>query len=122
MEKEEVKTPVIKPLGHSLKLEGEGDRWLEIPYADMNLSNFTWLRTWHDGDKRHFRYNFNKDGTISPESRDDLVLGLGDPSKCHRWADVIANHKQWKTTRAEEREKEEKLMKKIQKIVEEKVK
>jgi len=95
-----------QPLGSFLKLQGE-NRFMEIPYADMQLRNFAWLRTWHDGDQRHFAYRFNNDGTISPKSREDLVWALGDPSKCHRFWDIIAQHKGWKGTMAENRKKTE---------------
>jgi len=100
------KEMVKKPMGSMLQVVGEADRWMEIPYADMQLNNFAWLRTMHGGDPKHFEYSFNQDGTISPKSRPDLVWALGDPSKCHRFRDIIANHLGWKTSREEDRKKQ----------------
>lgn len=62
-----------------MKLTGK-DRWVEIPWACMDEKNIAWMRTHHGGDKKHFAYSFNKDGTISPLSEPDLVWGLADPS------------------------------------------
>ena len=71
---------------------------MELPYADMSMQNFAWLRTWHGG-KPHFDYQFNNDGSISPAGRLDLVFGLADPTPCGRWKDVIARHVSWNTRR-----------------------
>ena len=81
----------------NLQLEDE-NRYMELPYADMTLHNFAWLRTWHGG-KPHFDYQFNKDGSISPSGRLDLVFGLADPTPCVKWRDVIAKHVSWNTRR-----------------------
>ena len=47
----------------------KNDRWVEIPYADMELHNALWMRTMHGGDERHFAFKFNADGTMSPEEK-----------------------------------------------------
>ncbi len=79
----------------------------------MELYNFAWMRTHHGGDPAHFAYRFNKDGTISPKDEPDIVFGLADPSKCHRFKDIIANHNGWKLSRAEKKEMEKKEAEKI---------
>ena len=94
-------------MGKCLKIVGE-DRWMEIPYASMEECNFAWLRTHHGGDPAHFSYSWNKDGTISPATRPDLVFGLADPTPCSKFRDVIANHRGWRENRAEKRAAESK--------------
>ena len=90
-------------LGRCLKVHGEEDRWVEIPYGTTELHNFAWLRTHHGGGP-HFDFTFNKDGTISPFDEPDIVWGLDDPSPCSKWRDVIANHVGWSKSRAQKRE------------------
>jgi len=110
-------------LGKCLKLHGEDDRWIEIPYGEPVEYNFAWLRTHHGGGP-HFNYTFNKDGTISPEDEADLVWGLADPTPCSKWKDVIANHIDWKLKRADkmkaDAEKEEKMRNLMNKVIDEK--
>lgn len=120
-------TPLIdanKELGKCLKLCGEEDRWMEIPYGEPIEYNFAWLRT-HHGGEAHFNYKFNKDGTISPEGEDDLVWGLADASPCSKWKDVIANNLDWKKTRTEkkraEKEEEERIKNMVSVIVDDKL-
>ena len=103
-----------------MKLVDE-DRWVEIPWACMDLHNITWLRTFHGGDAAHFAYSFNKDGTISPLNEPDIVFGLADPSPCDKFKDLLANHLGWKKTRAEKKIADKEKAEKIEAIVEKQV-
>ena len=53
-------------------------RWIEIPYARVERGMNLWFRT-HHGDHKHFAFQINNDGTISPEGRKDFVWALGEP-------------------------------------------
>ncbi len=75
------------------------EKWIEIPYGEKEEGNNLWFRS-HHGGKPHFNYEFNKDGTISPEGCPKLVFGLGE-STYHRWEETFANPIDWKKTRAE---------------------
>ena len=103
-ENPETSEPKEVELGKCLKLVDE-DRWVEIPYGEAIEYNCAWLRT-HHGGQEHFNYTFNKDGTISPEEEPDLVWGLADATPCSKFKDVIANHLDWKLTRAEKKKAE----------------
>jgi len=89
-----------RKVGNKLKAVGMGDRWVEIPHADMTIHNSLWMRTNHGG-QPHFSYKFNPDGTMSPDSRPDIVMGLCDPSPCARFRDCFGNHLGWKNSLVE---------------------
>jgi hypothetical protein len=94
-------TPEDKKLGKCLKLVGE-NKWLEIPHGERIVGNVAWMRIQHGG-QPHFNYTFNKDGTISPEEKADLVWGLADASETQTrgFRDVFANPTGWKKRRTE---------------------
>ena len=52
-----------------------------------------WFRT-HHGDHKHFAFQINEDGTISPEKHEDFVWALGE-SKHDIWKSNFANHIGW---------------------------
>jgi len=103
-----------------LKYFGKDDQWLEIPHANKDLYNALWFRTKHGG-RPHFTYTLNKDGTISPEENPEIVMGLADASSCHISQGHVYDAKGWKFTRAEEREKEEKMAENIRAITKQEV-
>jgi hypothetical protein len=120
-----------------LKVHGEDDRWLEIPsmhnrtcttvpkvvWEDKSLYNIAWVSPYHtELCGYNFNFIFNKDGTISPESKRDLVWGLADPSSYSSFRDLIANPKGWTKSHAEiQKEKEEQVSKVVSKILDEKL-
>merc|ERR1739847_84384 len=102
---------------HPLLMERRAWQKLEV-----ELGNFTWCRTLHgEGNNPHFSFCFNKDGTISPESDSDKVLGLADPSSNQFWVEHWAGYHGWKENRAEKRETEKAESDRIAAIVEESV-
>ena len=87
-----------------MKLVGE-NQWLALPSGCNELNNFTCLKPFQEDNPACFNYSFNKDGTISPIKRPDLVFGLTNPNLCEEWR-KHAEHLGWIESLVEKKEQE----------------
>ena len=68
----------------------------------MNL----WFRT-HHGDHKHFAFQINNDGTISPEKHEDFVWALGEST--HSVFKGFASHVGWNKSHKDLEEERERI-------------
>jgi hypothetical protein len=106
-------------LGPCLRMVEDHAKWMEIPYGEKKENNNLWFRS-HHGGKPHFNYEFNEDGTISPEGCGKLVFGLGEATY-HRWEGSFANHIGWKKSRKEVEKKRKEEAERLKVVVKEEV-